>query len=299
MKQLLFFLCLIVIGCTSEIDLDQEEYSSKMVVDGWIEPNEPAMVYLTYSSPFLTQYDSISIVKSFINHAKVSVYSSTGEEEVLTLFKKKDFFPPFVYKSTELMGKIGETYKLKVEYGGKILTSTTTIPQPPQIQSIFFSKRTEYKGSLIIKYIPYDHNLSYFLFQTAQKRYHYKLQPTFTPLQRYSPDSGNSIVNELYKGRDNNISDIGQLSTEVDDTVGARFYWIKDTVLVSVSSIDIQSFEVLNSIFFTLSNYDNPFTVSNPAITNIDGGIGRWTGLGTSRVFFNVCSIDSTYLSGK
>lgn len=299
MRYFVIALVFIIGGCTSEISLNQEAYTPKIVVDGWIEPNEPAMIYLTLSSPFLTQYDSASIVKIFLNHAKLTVSSSNGKEEILTLFKEKKFFPPFVYKSTELMGEIGVTYQLKIEYGGKILTASTTIPQPPKIQSISFIKHSEYKGTLLVKYIPYNNILSYFLFQTAQKRYKFQISPTFYPLQSYSGSAGEIVENELLKGRTNNIHDIGKRTTEVDDTIGARYYWIKDTVSVSVSSLDIQSFEVLNSIFFTLSNYDNPFTVSNPALTNINGGIGRWTGLGTSKVIFNICSKDSLYLQDK
>jgi len=281
------------------VSLNQEEYHQKIVVDGWIEPDEFASVYLTFSSPFLSQYDSASVVKSFLNHAKVTVYSSTGEVEILTLFKKREFFPPFIYKTTELVGKTGESYQLKIEYGGKILTASTTIPQPPQIQSISFLKRSEYKGTLLVNYIAKDQNSPDHFFQTAQKRNQFKLYPTYTPIQHSNFSEGKIIENELFRGRENNISDIRIRTTVDDDSIGARFFWIKDTVLVSVSSIDHQSFEVLNSIFFTLSNYDNPFAVSNPAITNIEGGIGRWTGLGTSKVIFNITSGDSSYVSGE
>jgi hypothetical protein len=295
MKYFIIALLIILLGCTSEIELNLEDYTPKIAVDGWIELDEPASIYLTFSSPFLSQYDSVSVVKSFINHAKITIYSSTGEEEILTLFKKNSFFPPFVYKTTELVGVAGNTYLLKIEYNGKIITASTTIPEPPIVQSISFNKVSEYKGTLIVKYIPNDSNSSYYLFQTAQKSYDFKLRPTYYPLKINNSGKRELMVQELLKGRENNISDISIRTTEVDDTIGARYYWNKDIVLVAVSSIDVQSFEVLNSIFFTLSNYDNPFTVSNPATTNINGGIGRWTGLGTTKVLFNNSSKDSTY----
>jgi len=298
MRYFVIVLLFITLGCTSEITINQEDYVPKIVVDGWIEPNEPAIIYLTFSSPFLTQYDSVSVVKSFLNHAKVTVYSNNGEEEILTLFKKNTFFPPFVYKTTELVGVAGNTYDLKVEYNGKIITATTTIPTPPQILSVSFKQRSEYNGTLIVKYAPNDNNLN-FLFQIAQKRNDFKRIPTFYPIQSCVSGQGNIIENELFKGRENNIYDISPNTNAVEDTIGARYFWIKDTLSVTVSSIDIQSFEVLNSIFFTLSNYDNPFTVSSPATTNINGGIGRWTGLGTSKVIFNACSRDSTYFPDK
>jgi len=289
---------LLIIGCTSEISFNQNEYQPKIVVDGWIEPNEPAIVFLTLSSPFLTQYDSVSVIKSFLNHAKVSIYSSTGEEEILTLFKIKDHFPPYVYKSTQLTGVIGQSYKLKIESNGKLLLASTTIPQPPQIESISYIGRSKFDGTLIVKYIPKDINTAYYLFQTNTKNSKLWLLPTFYPIQIYKNNMGSYAEYELFKGRDNNISNTDIYIPDID-SVGSRYYGIKDTVMVSVSSIDVQSFEVLNSIFFSLSNYDNPFTVSNPTITNIIGGLGRWTGLGTSKVTFKSCSKDSLYIPKK
>jgi len=298
MKYFCLAFLLFILGCTSEISLNQNEYQPKIVVDGWIEPNEPAIVFLTQSSPFLTQYDSVSIVKSFLNHAKVSIYCSNGEEEILTLFKIKDHFPPYVYKTTQLTGTIGQSYSLKIEYNGNILMASTTIPKPPQIESIAYKEHSKFEGSLIVKYIPQDVNLPYYIFQTNTKNSNHWLLPTYYPIQIYSSDMGKIAEYEIFKGRDNNISNTDIFVPEAD-SVGARYYGVKDTIFVSVSSLDTQSFEVLNSIFFSLSNYDNPFTVSNPALTNINGGLGRWTGLGTSRVIFNSCSKDSSYIRDK
>ena len=296
MRYFIIVLIFIIVGCTSDVSLNQDEYTPKIVVDGWIEPNEPATVFLTFSSPFLTQYDSSSIVKTFLNHAKLTVNSGSGEEEILTLFKQNELFPPYVYKSTHLMGVIGQSYMLKVEYGGKIITASTTIPQPPKIYSLSYKKHSENDGSLIIKYIPFNSTTAYYLFQSAQKMFNYKLLPTFYPLQICNNSKEKIVEKELYRGRVNNIKDTGNNNSHLDSIVESRYYWIKDTVLISVSSIDIQSFEVLNSTFFTLSNYDNPFAVSNPAMTNINGGLGRWTGLGTSKVFFNISSRDTLYV---
>lgn len=294
MKHSILTLFLFIIGCTSEISLNQERYESKIVVDGWIEPNEPATVYLTLSSPFLTQYDSLSIVKTFLNHAKVTINSSDGEEEVLTLFRKKEKFPPYVYRSTELTGVANKSYRLKVEYKGIVITATTKIPEPPRIKQITFNQHSKCDGTLFVKYIPASDSAIYHYFQTGNKKYNFKLIPSFYPIQRNSENHNNIIEYELFAGRRSNIN-YTDPDTIVNDSVGARYFYIRDTVLVAVSSIDIQSFNVLNSITSTLSNYDNPFAVSSPAITNIDGGLGRWTGLGTTKVFFYVNSKDSTY----
>lgn len=292
-KQIILLFLFAVTGCTSEISFDQGEYQSKIVVDGWIEPDRLANVYLTFSSPFLTQYDSASVAKSFLNHAKVTITTGSGEEEILTLFKKETFFPPYVYKTTSLKGVIGQTYHLKIEYSGNILTATTTIPDCPKIQSISYNERSPDNGSLIIKYIPGEKS-PYYYFQTAQQSSDYKFVPTYYPIQTIVPETNAIAEFELFKGSKNNI-----LNSEEDvvkqDTILPRYYWSKDTVLVIISSIDNQSYDVLNSITDQLSNTQNPLSVSSPALTNINGGLGRWTGLGSSKVIFYVESQDSVY----
>ena len=86
MKHFLF-LMLITLGtsCSNSIEIEQPDYERKVVVDGWIESDDFAHVFLTYSSPFLTEYDSTSIRQSFLNNAKVTILASNGESEVLTV----------------------------------------------------------------------------------------------------------------------------------------------------------------------------------------------------------------------
>ena len=130
---LLIFICL---ACTKDIVIDQPDYASKIVVDGWISNNDYANIILTKSSPFLTEYDSASIRNTFLNYAKVTVTSSNGESEILTLFRKDEFFPPFVYKTTSLKGEVGVEYTLTIEVDDEIITSSTTIPLLPNIQDV-------------------------------------------------------------------------------------------------------------------------------------------------------------------
>ena len=94
MKIFFAFIILVLFcaSCQKDVDLDQPSYQEKIVVDGYIETGRSAMVFLTMSSPFLTHYDSVSIRNTFLNYAKITLVSSTGETEVLTLFREKKFF---------------------------------------------------------------------------------------------------------------------------------------------------------------------------------------------------------------
>src|SRR5664279_2807649 len=93
---------LFLLSCSNEIELKQPDYESKIVVDGYIESNGFANVYLMRSSPFLTEYDSASVKATFMNAAKVTLTCSNGDSEILTLFRQNTFFPPFVYRTIRM-----------------------------------------------------------------------------------------------------------------------------------------------------------------------------------------------------
>ena len=59
-------------------------------------------------------------------------------------------------------------------------------------------------------------------------------------------------------------------------------FYRNDTVNIRISSVDVNSYNVLYDIYIDNANSTNPFSfVNKNTSTNIEGGIGRWTGLGT------------------
>ena len=133
MRQLVLLLLILLSACSKDIEISQVAYTPKIVVDGWIEHNNYAKVYVTRSSPYLSDYDSTSIMETFINHAKITVTDSDGDSEILTLFRDNNSFPPFVYKSIKLKGKTGKEYHLTIEVENKLIEASTTIPVPPDV----------------------------------------------------------------------------------------------------------------------------------------------------------------------
>ncbi|MDD4922367.1 MAG: hypothetical protein PHS30_07820, partial [Bacteroidales bacterium] len=115
----IWILFLSLVSCNTEIELEQAEYEQKIVVDGWIESNNFAGVFLTLSSPFLTHYDSASISQTFLKYAKVTLTCSNGTSEILTLFRDDQLFPPFIYRTVRMKGITGCTYQLTVETRGR------------------------------------------------------------------------------------------------------------------------------------------------------------------------------------
>ena len=135
-QYILLFLCIACLSaCNPDLDYSVRGYSQKIIVEGKIESGKYPEVYLSLNVPLTTDVDSATILDYVIRYAKVTV--SDGETtEILTSKWVKGSFPPYVYKCTEIVGREGRTYDLKVEYSGYTIYSTTTIPTGFEIESV-------------------------------------------------------------------------------------------------------------------------------------------------------------------
>jgi len=278
---LLLIICLV--SCSTEIELKQAEYKQKIVVDGWLESGEFANVFLTFSSPFLTNYDSTSISKTLLKNAKVTLTCSDGESEILTLFRVDRFFPPFVYKSIRIKGVIGKTYYLKVEYKGQKITATTSIPEPPNIQDLQMIAESDSSGKLEFTVQPLASEKMRLFVQIKSLMADNNFHPVKFPL--FQIPAGESIQT-IHIER---CSETNMYLTNTDNDKykgwGRYVYSLNDTILVKIGSVDVESYQVLKSIVADESVRSNPFAFNSAGIqTNIVGGIGRWTGIGLSPV---------------
>jgi hypothetical protein len=266
-------------SCTSYVELDQEEYDQKIVVDGWIESGGYANVLLTLSSPFLTSYDSASIRATFINYAKVTLTSSKGESEILTIFYQDDIFPPFVYRSTKIKGELGCTYDLKVEVLDKVVTASTSILEVPDITGLHMEAKTDSSGILKLDMNSKGIKDEFLIFmikstKAKDKNYH----PTKVPIC-WAPKTAKPSSFDIYRCNETNMY---MLYPEMDAYANwPDFqYALSDTIKLKVGRIDQKSYDVLLTVYVDLSLQENPFSFGSTGIkTNIVGGIGRWTGI--------------------
>jgi hypothetical protein len=273
------FLTLFV-SCDKEIEIEQPPYEQKIVVDGYIEQGKPANVFLTLSSPFLTNYDSVSIRKSFLNYAKVVIASSTGKEEVLTLFRQDSFFPPFVYRSVNLVGEVGVTYKLKVFVLGKEVTAITTIPEPPVLNEVRYKAENDSMGYL--EFLPQRpaEGVTYLFSQVRSLKVDKGFHPSSNPMLSINEGGEDNEWKQVWRSRESML----YFSNSADYFYNSgyhRYQYAKtDTVWLKVGAVDTNSFNILLSMFMDLANKENPFAFNGSKVqTNIEGGIGRWTGI--------------------
>ncbi|MGQ1889086.1 DUF4249 family protein [Thermophagus sp. OGC60D27] len=273
-----------ILSCRKEVELEQPAYQQKMVVDGYIETGQPAHVFLTMSSPFLTHYDSVSIRASFLNYAKITLSSSLGEEEVLTLFRENSFFPPYVYKSVHIKGEEGVQYQIKVEGMGQILKAETTIPPAVEIVGTRFVEISDTTGFWEFAIDAPDRE-SLYLFTRVKSSYaEENFHPSFNPVSLVKASQSGPVWHRLLR-----TSEFGLYLRDAESTFYGMYeqfeYDRRDTLKLIVGTIDSASYRVLESLFADRANHENPFAFNGNTIeTNIEGGIGRWTGVGFKEV---------------
>ncbi|MGQ1783781.1 MULTISPECIES: DUF4249 family protein [unclassified Saccharicrinis] len=267
-------------GCSRDIEVEQPYYAPKIVVDGWIASGDFANIFLTQSSPFLTEYDSASIRATFVNYAKLTVSNSQGDSEVLTLFRKDEFFPPFVYKTTRMRGEVGETYHLKIEVGGKVIESVTTIPLLPNVTDVLPVEISDTTMNIDVE-VDDDASLTNYYYSeikinSVDSIFH---QASF-PLVRDTEFNGSKGLVRVYRSTQPDPLNIYNI--DMVRNIPPYEFSRLDTVFLKFSCVDESSFNVLNDIYLDRINSGNPFAfVNKETQTNITGGIGRWTGLAT------------------
>jgi hypothetical protein len=271
-------------GCTNEIEIDPIPYESSVTVDGWIETGQPAYVFLTQSSPFLTNYDSLSIRNTFLNYAKVTLSNHKGEEEILTLTRRDEFFPPFVYKSLDIKGEEGGLYDLRIEVEGKVITSQTTIPSMPDVKGIFpvLQSDTTYMPEVLFQDDVSVENYYYIeiKIQDEDTKFHSSSFPLYSDMG-FNGESVKIKVNRSVQPDPLNIYNINSKRNLPEYEFG-----IEDKIFMKFSCVDKNSYSVLNDIYVDQLNYSNPFSfVNKKTATNINGGIGRWTGMASKSYY--------------
>lgn len=289
MRITLFLILIIsVLGCSKEVEIDQLSYTRKIVVDGYIEQDKSANIFLTLSSPYLTEYDSASIRNSFLNYAKITLSSSLGEEEILTLYRKDEFFPPFVYKSVDIKGQTGVSYTIKIEVHGSTVTSTTTIPSPPIIEDVRYFPQTDTTGFVEYKTTESVSDTLFLFAQVKSRKTDKSYHPPLNPMKTLNPDETQSNWIQLWRSQET-IFYSANTQSYYYSLYPDYQYSKNDTIWLKIGAVDKISNEVLTSLFDDDVIQNNPFSFNgDKQITNIEGGIGRWTGIGTASEFM-VC----------
>nr|WP_315149662.1 DUF4249 domain-containing protein [uncultured Flavobacterium sp.] len=272
---LLPLLLIIAVSCSGENYVESVEGESKIVVEGWIEQGDVPQVILSRSIPINAAIDSTTIFNYFIRSAKVTV--SDGEnEEVLSVKNDDGRIPPYVYSGSKMIGEIGKTYVLKVQYLDRVIEATTIIPSVVPIKSVAYVKvnPADTTGFVHIEFDDLVKEKNYYQIETRLDN----VEPIFVPA--------------LY----GNLNDENFTSSSVSLQITRGIYVFSktkykpyftdgDLIYIKLRTMSKAGFEFWNSWQNEIVNGRSPIFPANSSLkSNIKGGIGIWQGYGQNTI---------------
>ena len=300
----------LTIACETNITVDLPTPEEKLIVQGQIENNQPAFVFLSRN---LGYFDPVNIpdlpdsagISDYIAALETSyglIYDSTIVMTItsggITDTMKPSFtfleFPYFGYQSQTMTGEPGNTYRLNITCKNKEYWAETSIPEPVDIDSVWFEFLPENDTS---------GSLGFYILDDANQRNFYTIESRVSGEQiaYYAPYFGSYAFDDetqngdtifytpLLKGTDDNAffqtDDSEQQSSEEQEEsfIEEAYFDFGNTVNIKLSCIDKETFVFWMSLSRHLSTSGNPFT--NPASlqSNINGENcdGIWAGYGS------------------
>ena len=279
---LLFAILQIFISCSSDYE---EDYTPTIVVEGWIDEGEPPYVILSRNVPTSQDWQDVDNLTDYIvRWAKVTISDGT-QEVILTGMTDQDYFPPYIYTTNKMVGEIGKTYTLTVEYDDFHATAETTVPTSVPIDSVSVerisgddryvsiklhftdpdpSQTNYYKVSTIRNCESTQYTASYFSLFSDQTM-------TF-----YGPQHNHGIIpvtqNQNYRHANSEYTSY----FEISDTVQIKFAHLSQSEYNFWEEAENMNNFSRNMFFSYFKNLPS----------NINGGMGYFHGYGASKTSF-------------
>lgn len=263
-------------------------YDPQIVVEGWIENDGFPIVMLTTTIPVNGSVkDSSDLKDHIIRWGKVSI--SDGENEVILTGRKDDrYFPPYIYTTSRMKGEVGKEYLLTVEYSGRTVTATTTIPEPVPLEYVRSQKVQDYgtdpesKRYQIIGGLKDDRTM---------KNY-YKV---FTKVSREDSSYVSSflgLTDDIMLG--DGIKEIPiNRGFSILDWKNENYFKPNDLVHIRFCTLTPEGWEYWSDFEEIQSLSQNPFfPISTNIRSNIRGGFGYWTGYGSNYYTLQISPLD-------
>lgn len=277
MKNLILSFFVVLTSCNNDDISKQISVESKIVVEGSIEEGDVAKVVLSRSVPIGVAVDSSTILNYVIRSAKITV--SDGEkEEVLRIKRDNDRIPPFVYFGSEIIGESGNTYTLKIEYLNKRISGTTTIPQSVPILSADYikDKPADKNGYVFIKFKDPVNEKNFYQVETLLDKH----DSIYIPALYGNLNDDNFIAPvvsfQIFRGKSFSFEDHSDYKPNFEDG---------DLIYVKLRTMNKEGFEFWNSWQNEIINGQSPIFPNTTSLkSNIDGGIGVWSGYGQQTI---------------
>ena len=269
-------------GCS---DVVLPSAAPEIVVEGWIEDGGYPVVILTQSFPVTTEYQDWSVLEDYmIRWAKVTI--NDGERDVvLTGGLNENYFPPYIYTTARMRGEAGKTYRITVEYSGRVETAETTIPRKVPLEHLRVVHSSE--GYEIVASFKDDPKTKdYYRFFTMVENVDSTYVPSFLGLIDDSVLNDDTIDVQVNSSYVSNFRTIER---------SPMYYMEDDVVQIRFCTMDEISFNYWSDYDDVTSLSTNPFFPVNKKIrSNVSSGMGYWAGYGSS--YYKVSIADSLAL---
>ena len=289
LKLLLGLICLGGLFCTcqKEIDVKLPEYKNKLVVEGIIESGDYARVVITRSVPYFSEIDlDVLLNEVLVSDAVVTVETEDGLSEQLTFQYSEDSPIYFAYIGKEIKGEYGKKYNLSIDVDGKHYSTQTSIPQPFELDSIWFvfSETNPQDTTPSIRVLmtdnPLENNYYRFFVKVHGRNLSDRLWVSTVPMVFDDRTFNGKTLN--YEVLRANVSTL--FSPAMSDEELTEYYRLTyrpgDTVLVKHTAIDEDSYKFWLSASSEITFGQNPFMNPSPIVSGIKGDdvIGVWSG---------------------
>jgi len=321
---ILLFITLIFFSCQDEITLALPQAENKLVVEGSIEPGFPPYVILTNNQGYFESIDENTYNNLFIDDVDsvmVWFFDDAGEKIKINLEKISglDSLPP-IYTDLEYFNNPSnysfsqeeKTYFLEIHWNNKIISSFTTIPRATPLDCLWVEQSdvttdNEFKCEIRAMYSDPVNEQNNILIR-SKRTVHYEQEDSLICSNKNTPDfnlklvdsgsdvliNGESFETYFPRPKDNGFP-TGKYNSfrtkNCDD--GTDLVFPEDIVLIKFCQIDEPSLKFWRGLVRQAGNNGNPFAEPLNLVSNIDGGLGVWTGY--SPVYYKVpIVIDTT-----
>jgi hypothetical protein len=308
----LFVAAALLSSCSKEIEVELPATESRIVVEGTIEPGQPPIIILSRTQNYFEPTSIAALSEIYVNGAQITVSDGTNTVQLaeicasnippalLPLVAELTGLDPSILAaldiciysdslltSSTLLGVPGNTYSLNIEIDGETLTSSTTIPNPVALDSVWFRLEDPSDNDSLgfaWAYLTDPDTMGNYYRWTARRSNRYAdgtvKDPTFiAPLGSVFNDQFfNGIGFEFFAFRgEAPFSDKEDDKNEESDN-----FKVGDTVIVKFISMNKNEFEFYRTFESNYASAGDLFTTPTNIKTNINGGLGIWAGLGSA-----------------
>jgi len=329
---LICLVSIILFSCQEEITLDLPQAESKLVVEGAIEPGFPPYVILTKNQGYFEPINGNTYNDLFVTDASVFIIRDDQTTHQLTLITESiisqietlldtniNIPPNTIYIDLEELlnptnfSIANRSYTLDIVWNNQSITAETTIPEPTPLDCLWVEQsetaEKDFKCDIRALYSdPADQQNNILI--KSKRIEHYERVSDHTdsllceikniPDERLQLiDAGSDIlINgqsfETYfpRPKESGFPSGAYNSTHVKDCNDSVVEFKNDVVLIKFCQIDEPSMKFWRGLVRQVGTNGNPFAEPMNLSSNINGGLGVFTGYGA--VYYKVPIIKNT-----